>query len=111
VTGAGAGVRHHRRVVMLVVRVLSRTQSSCSCLPVMMVPVGRWRSLSSSGGSAPIHPGAMAHRAGDRGWVVPRHRGALVLVFIVVGWLSIVGDGVCCFGAIICNLKIMRTVK
>jgi hypothetical protein len=53
------------------------------------------------GGSAAIHPGEVAHGGGC--WVVPRCCGALVLVFIIIGWLSIfvVGHGVCCFWAVI----------
>jgi hypothetical protein len=86
VSGAGAGVRRHT-VVMLVVGVLGRGRGR-GVLPVVLVPVGRWRSLLLllSGASVAIHPGAVAHRAGGGCWAIPRRHGALVLVFVVVGW-------------------------
>jgi hypothetical protein len=86
VSGAGAGVRHHM-VVMLVVGVLG-CGHGCGVLPVVLVPVGCWRSLLLLllGASIMIHPGAVACRAGGGCWAVPHHHGALVLIFFVIGW-------------------------
>jgi hypothetical protein len=85
----------------------------CACAPCDAGPCWILALVVVVRGSTTIHPGAVAHRAGGGCWVVPRHCGALVLVFIVVGWLFIfvVGHGVCCFGAVIYNLKIMKTVS
>jgi hypothetical protein len=73
-------------------------------LPVVLVPIGHWSLLLSLSAATSLlapsaHPGAVARRAGGGCWAVPRRRGALVFVFIIVGWLSVVAVGhkVCCF--------------